>query len=36
MADILDDINNLELQNLIKTQLKALAQDFIIYNQATY
>ena len=36
MADILDDINNLELQNSIKTQLKALAQDFIIYNQATY
>jgi glycine hydroxymethyltransferase len=36
MADILDDINNVELQNSIKIQLKALAQDFIIYNQATY
>jgi len=36
MADILDDINNIELQNSIKTELKALAQNFIIYSQSTY
>jgi glycine hydroxymethyltransferase len=36
MADVLDDINNIELQNSIKIELKALAQNFIIYNQATY
>ncbi|MBD3797704.1 MAG: serine hydroxymethyltransferase [Campylobacterales bacterium] len=36
MADVLDDINNTELQAKIKEELKALAQNFVIYNQATY
>jgi glycine hydroxymethyltransferase len=36
MADVLDDINNTELQATIKEELKALAQNFVIYNQATY
>jgi len=36
MADVLDDINNTELQKSIKEELKALAQNFVIYNQSTY
>jgi len=36
MADILDDINNTELQATVKEELKALAQNFVIYNQSTY
>jgi glycine hydroxymethyltransferase len=36
MADVLDDINNTELQASIKKELKALAQNFVIYNQSTY
>ena len=36
MADVLDDITNTELQASIKEELKALAQQFVIYNQATY
>jgi glycine hydroxymethyltransferase len=36
MADVLDDINNTELQAKIKEELKALAQNFVIYNQPTY
>lgn len=36
MADVLDDINNTELQASIKEELKALAQNFVIYNQSTY
>ena len=36
MADVLDDINNTELQASIKEELKALAQNFVIYNQPTY
>ena len=36
MADVLDDITNTELQANIKEELKALAHNFIIYNQATY
>ncbi len=36
MADVLDDITNIELQASIKKELKALAQNFVIYNQATY
>jgi glycine hydroxymethyltransferase len=36
MADVLDDINNTELQAKIKEELKELAQNFVIYNQATY
>jgi glycine hydroxymethyltransferase len=36
IADILDDINNVELQNSIKQELQELAQNFVIYNQSTY
>lgn len=36
IADVLDDINNIELQKSIKEELKALAQKFVIYHQATY
>ena len=36
MADVLDDISNTELQAKIKEELKALAQNFVIYNQPTY
>jgi glycine hydroxymethyltransferase len=36
IADVLDDINNTELQASIKEELKALAQNFVIYNQSTY
>ncbi|MEK6659298.1 MAG: serine hydroxymethyltransferase, partial [Campylobacterota bacterium] len=35
IADVLDDINNTELQANIKKELKALAQNFVIYNQST-
>ncbi|OHD98490.1 MAG: serine hydroxymethyltransferase [Sulfurimonas sp. RIFCSPLOWO2_12_36_12] len=36
IADVLDDITNTELQANIKKELKALAQNFVIYNQSTY
>lgn len=36
IADVLDDINNTELQAKIKGELKALAQNFVVYNQPTY
>ena len=36
MADILDDITNTKLQETIKSELKQLASDFIIYNKSTY
>ena len=36
MADVLDDINNTKLQASIKEELKALAQNFVIYNKSTY
>ncbi|MGK0256499.1 MAG: glycine hydroxymethyltransferase [Arcobacteraceae bacterium] len=36
IADILDDINNTELQLLIKEELKELAQNFVIYTKSTY
>lgn len=36
MADVLDDINNTQLQSTIKAEMKALAREFIIYNQPTY
>ncbi len=36
IADVLDDINNEDLQASIKEELKALAQNFIIYTQSTY
>ena len=36
IADVLDDIDNTQLQASIKEELKALAQNFVIYNQSTY
>jgi len=36
IADVLDDIENVEKQAAIKEELKALAQNFVIYNQPTY
>ncbi len=36
IADILDDINNTDLQEQIKGELKDLASNFVIYNQSTY
>ncbi|MBU0632670.1 serine hydroxymethyltransferase [bacterium] len=36
IADVLDDINNETRQAEIKQELKALAQNFVIYNQPTY
>ncbi|WP_345978623.1 serine hydroxymethyltransferase [Sulfurimonas sp. HSL3-2] len=36
IADVLDDINNETRQAEIKEELKALAQNFVIYNQPTY
>lgn len=36
IADVLDDINNTELQNKIKGELKELASKFIIYDRAMY
>lgn len=36
IADVLDDINNTELQASIKKELKELAQNFVVYHQATY
>ncbi|RXJ90375.1 serine hydroxymethyltransferase [Arcobacter sp. CECT 8983] len=36
IADILDDINNTDLQEQIKGELKELASNFVIYNQSTY
>jgi len=36
MADVLDDIYNVELQEKISKELKELASKFVIYTQATY
>ncbi|MDP2850481.1 MAG: serine hydroxymethyltransferase [Sulfuricurvum sp.] len=36
IADVLDDIENEGKQAAIKEELKALAQNFVIYNQPTY
>jgi glycine hydroxymethyltransferase len=36
ISDVLDDIENVEKQALIKEELKALAKNFVIYNQPTY
>lgn len=36
IADVLDDIENVEKQASIKAELKALAQNFVIYKQSTY
>ncbi|MDB4257282.1 serine hydroxymethyltransferase [Arcobacteraceae bacterium] len=36
IADILDDINNTELQLLVKEELRNLAHNFVIYTKSTY
>jgi glycine hydroxymethyltransferase len=36
IADVLDDIYNLELQEKIANELKELASKFVIYNSPTY
>ena len=36
MADVLDDIYNLELQEKVAKELKELASKFVIYDRATY
>jgi glycine hydroxymethyltransferase len=36
IADVLDDIDNEAKQAAIKEELKALAKNFVIYNQSTY
>jgi len=36
IADILDDISNLELQERVKKELKDLANKFVIYDKPTY
>ncbi len=36
IADVLDDIENSQLQNSIKEELKNLAKNFIIYDRPTY
>ena len=36
IADVLDDISNLELQERVKKELKDLANKFVIYDKPTY
>ncbi|QKF81250.1 serine hydroxymethyltransferase [Halarcobacter ebronensis] len=36
ICDVLDDINNTQLQENIKQELKELARDFVIYTKSTY
>jgi glycine hydroxymethyltransferase len=36
IADVLDDINNIELQKSIKVELEELANNFVVYTKATY
>jgi len=36
IADVLDDIYNLELQDKVKAELEELAKKFVIYTQPTY
>ena len=36
IADVLDDIENLDLQKKIKREMKELASNFIIYDRPTY
>ena len=36
ICDVLDDIENTQLQETIKGELKELARNFVIYNQSTY
>lgn len=36
IADVLDDIENIQLQATVKAELEELAKKFVIYNQSTY
>ena len=36
IADVLDDVNNAELHAKIKDEMKALAQNFVIYEKSIY
>lgn len=36
IADILDDINNTDVQNRVKAEVKAIANRFRLYNQSRY
>ena len=36
IADVLDDIENIQLQQTVKKELEELAQNFIIYTKSTY
>ena len=36
IADILDDIKNVKLQESIKEEIKQLSAKFVIYTQSTY
>jgi len=36
IADVLDDIYNLELQEKVAKELKELASKFVIYDRPTY
>ena len=36
MADVLDDVNNVEVQAKVKKELTELAKEFIIYTNSTY
>ncbi|RXK04951.1 serine hydroxymethyltransferase, partial [Halarcobacter ebronensis] len=36
ICDVLDDINNTQLQENIKQELKELARGFVIYTKSTY
>ena len=36
IADVLDDIENIELQKSVKNELHAMSKNFIIYTQSTY
>lgn len=36
ICDVLDDINNKQLQETIKDELKILAHNFVIYDKSTY
>ncbi len=36
IADVLDDIENVQLQQTVKHELEKLAKDFVVYTQSTY
>jgi len=36
IADVLDDITNVQLQQTVKKELETLAKNFVVYTQSTY